>query len=132
MKTAITILNDTVGQLNVIGAAFKAPGYFGYTSGTSTVCWYMNNLIGRVYIEASLATNPKDSDWFALNLSGVQPYVEYPINPANPSGTTGDTGIDSYTFQGQFIWLRIRLDRSYLNLPSVNNVGSITKAYLNY
>ena len=132
MKQAITILNDTTGQLNVTGAAFKAAGYFGYTSGTTTIAYYMNNLIGRVYIEASLATNPKESDWFALNLSGIQPYVQYPINPMNPTGSTGDTGIDSYTFQGQFIWLRIRLDRTYLSIPDVRTVGSISTAYMNY
>ena len=32
MKQAITILNDTSGQMNVTGAAFKAAGYFGYTA----------------------------------------------------------------------------------------------------
>ena len=92
----------------------------------------MNNLTGRVYIEASLATNPKESNWFALNLSGVQPYVQYPINPMQPTGGFGDTGIDSYTFQGQFIWLRIRLDRSYLSLPNLDSVGNISTAYMNY
>ena len=132
-KQSLIILNSTAGQMNVTGAPFKAAGYFGYSRGVHTVCWYLDNFVGRVYIEASLATTPCDTDWFAINLAGLTPYVQYPIDPTNPTGQHGgDSGIDDYTFQANLVWLRIRIDRTYLVNPNVNFVGSIQKALLNY
>ena len=90
MKHSISMLTGpTEFQLNVTGPSLKGSGYFGYTLGQTTVAWYLNDFIGRVYVEASLATNPRDHDWFPLNLAGLNPYVQYPINPLAPTGTTG-------------------------------------------
>ena len=131
-KQSITLLTSTAGQLNVTSQAVKATGFYGYTSGSSTIAWYMGDLIGRVYIEASLATNPSDSDWFQIPLTNTTTYKQYPLNPLYPTGTTGDTGIDYFTFSGNFVWLRFRLDRSYLVMPNITDVGIISRVYLNY
>lgn len=126
-KQSIVLLTSTEGQLNVTGEAYKAAGYFGYSSGIHTACWYMTDFVGKVYIEASLATNPTASDWSTVYTK------QYPVDPQNPTGNySGDTGLDNYTFQSNIVWVRARVDRSYLVNPDVLDVGSIQKILLNY
>ena len=132
MKNSIVILTDSTGQLNVTGAAFKAAGYFGYTTGVTTIAYNLNDFTGRVYLEGSLASTPTESDWFTIDMGATLPYVQYPVDPFNPSGTTGDTGIFSFTFQSNIVWIRMRLDRTYLINPNVNSVGNLAVCYLNY
>jgi hypothetical protein len=131
-KNSIIILTSTAGKLNVTGQAVKAAGYFGYARGIHTVVWYMNDFVGRVYLEGSLATNPGACDWFPIWLESLNPYVQYPLDPNNPTGTTGDSGIGSYTFQANLVWLRIRIDRSYIVHPVLADVGTIQQSLLNY
>ena len=132
-KQSLILLTATTGQLNVTGAAFKAAGYFGYSRGIHTVCWYLQDFIGRIYVEGSLATTPTDSDWFEINLAGLTPYAQFPLDPMNPTGQYGgDSGIELYTFQCNLVWVRARVDRTYLINPNVNDVGSIQKVLLNY
>jgi hypothetical protein len=125
-------MTDTTGQLNSTGAAFKASGYFGYTSGKTTIAYNLNDFTGRIYLEASLATTPSSTDWFTIKMGDTLPYVQYPLNPTAPTGTTGDTGSFSYTFQSCIVWIRLRVDRSYLINPSVGSVGNLQVAYMNF
>lgn len=131
-KNSIIILTSTAGKLNVTGQPIKAAGYFGYARGIHTFAWYKNNFTGRVYIEGSLATNPGACDWFPIWLESLHPYTQFPLDPNNPTGTTGDDGISSYTLQANLVWVRIRIDRSYLVNPILSNVGTIQTALLNY
>jgi hypothetical protein len=131
-KNSIIMLTQTDGQLNVSGQAVKAAGYFGYARGIHTICWYLDNFTGRVYVEGSLATNPGPNDWFPIWLESANPYVQYPLNPNAPTGISGDNGIGSYTFQANLVWLRIRIDRCYIINPVLADLGAIDQALLNY
>lgn len=132
-KQSIIILTSTTNHLNVTGSAIKAAGYYGYSLGLHTISWKLKDFIGRVFVEGSLVSNPTENDWFPIFLSGQNAYTQYPIDPDFPSGLNGgDSGVDAYTFQANLVWLRIRIDRSYLTNPNVNMVGSIENALLNY
>ena len=132
-KNSIILMTSTAGQLNVTGQSVKFAGYFGMSRGIGTVCWYANNFVGRVYIQGSLATNPTDRDFFPLWLESTNPYAQYPLDPNNPTGLNGgDTGVFSYTFQANLVWVRAVVDRSYLPLPQLADVGTIQEILLNY
>lgn len=135
------LLNTTSGKFNVTGEPQKGAGYSNTIGNNHTVSITLNNFTGRIYIEGSLSVDPAESDWFAIALEDGLPYVQFPKNiikpvgPLNAYGTaTGDTGSFAYNFTGNFIWLRARVDRTYLVPPPTDpdRVGSVTKILLNY
>lgn len=96
--------------MNVTGAPVRLSGGAHSVSGLHTVAITANNLQGRVYVEATLAVEPGDSDWFS-----VAPYVEFPTAGAtSPKQTVG------VTFSGNLTWVRARLDRTYLADPAAD------------
>ena len=132
-KNSIILLGPTSGQLNVTGQAVKFAGYYGLSRGIGTVSFSLNNFVGRIYIQASLATNPSEHDFFPIWLEGENPYVQYPLDPNYPTGENGgDTGVQGYTFQGQLVWVRAVVDRSYLPMPQLMDVGTVQSILLNF
>jgi len=135
-KNSIILLTSTAGQLNVTGPAVKFAGYFGYSRGIGTVSFAINNFTGRIFIEVSLATNPLETptytDWFPIWLEGLNPYVQFPLDPNSPTGIIGDSGNYAYTFQGNLVWVRARVDRSYITLPILSDLGTVQQILLNY
>lgn len=132
---SIILLNTTAGQINVTGDQQKAAGYSNSIGNSHTVSITLQDFTGRVWIEGSLATNPTDSDWFPIPLGNGVSYLQYPVNPAAPtSNDTGDTGTYVYSFSGNFIWVRARVDRSYLVPPPVDPylVGAVQRVWMNY
>lgn len=112
----IILLADTNGQVNVIGSAYRVDRWFNAGEDFSISIHY-HNLKGRIYLEATLADQPTEDDWFPLWLSASAPYLEFPKNMAKPTGSPGyygDTGVDAFTFEGNFAWVRARLDRNYV------------------
>lgn len=162
-KSSILLLGDTSGKFNVTGDAVRADGWYGYGDGVHTVAAHLHNFTGRFYIEASLANTPEERDWFAIWLNPTVPYAEFPRDPAHvnlgvpalpplgqrlyvPHGQIprGDTGVEAFTFRGNLMWLRARLDRTYMGfaLPTpgpdfaldnhVASYGVIAKVLLNH
>jgi len=132
---SIELLPTTSGLLNTTGTPSKGAGYNNSIGNSHTVMISLANFTGRIYIEGSLATRPTDSDWFSIALTNQTDYVQFPQSPAAPtSGYTGDSGNYSYSFVGNYIWLRARVDRSYLNPPPSDPdlVGSVIQILLNY
>jgi len=132
-KSSIVMLTSTAGQLNVTGQAIKGPGYFGYSRGILTTSISVQNFVGRFYLQASLSTNPGPNDWFPLWLEGQNPYAQFPFDPNNPTGEYGgDTGNYAWTLQGNLVWIRAVVDRSYLPLPQLADVGVLLTCLCNY
>lgn len=121
-SSSIRLLNSTDGYTNVVGDKTKAAGYFGSSSGIHTIAADLQNFTGRIYVEASLATEPQESDWFSIQLDGTNDYIEF----------SGDTAVKSYTFKGNYVWLRARQNRDYLPDPEASGLGHIEKILLNY
>lgn len=137
-KQSIVMLDDTGIELEVTGDAIRADAWYGYKDGIHTVAFYLENFTGHIYIEASLASDPGEEDWFPVYLNGAKSYMNYPINPLAPmGGTSGDTFVDAYTFQGNFLWLRARIDKSYVvPVPNTDSekaqLGAVKKILLNH
>jgi len=132
-KNSIILLTSSAGVLNVTGQAVKGPGYYGYSRGILTTAISIHNFVGRFYLQASLSTNPGQNDWFPLWLEGTAPYAQFPFDPNNPTGDNGgDTGNYAWTVQGNIVWLRGIVDRSYLPLPQIADVGTLQSALINY
>jgi hypothetical protein len=82
------------------GDAVKANGYYGNADGKHTVQFSLTGFIGKVRIEATLATTPTASDWCTVELGNSSTnitYLEY-----NEVTTTNV----SYNFTGNFVWVR--------------------------
>lgn len=132
---SVTLLDSTSTEINVTGFKQKGAGYSSSIGCNHTVSISISNFIGRIYIEGSLATCPDDDDWFPIYLIPHQDYIQFPLIPNAPSGSNnGDTGVVAYSFSGNYIWLRARVNRDYL-LPFPQNaayVGAVRYILLNY
>lgn len=107
------------GQLDQLSDAVRGDGYYGYRDGYHTMAIQFNNFIGRIQIEATLELEPQSADWFPIWLTPTHAYREY---------NTAKTGTEAFTFRGNFVLVRFRKERSYLN--SSSPVGDITKVML--
>jgi hypothetical protein len=135
------MMTNTSHEVEVTGPAVRADSYFGYTDGLHTVSVHVNNLTGRFKLQGTLSMEPTENDWFDIYLEGNpcqgQPFVQYPKDPANPTtfssgGWIGDTGVDAFTFVGNFTFLRAKLEREYLGTVDIvnNSLGVVDKVLL--
>jgi hypothetical protein len=132
-RQSLILLPGTMKQVNVVGRPVKAAGYYGSGSNLHTVAVYLNNFSGHLFIDATLASKPEEDDWFPINLNGYVDYIDYPYTPPmgfNP--VTGVNGIDSFSFDGNFVYIRARIDRSYLPNFQTTDFGAIDKILVNY
>lgn len=131
------LMGDSSGQLNLTGPAIKADGFYGFSDGIHTISAKLDNFTGRLYLEATLEIHPTEADWFPIMLTSMNPYIEYPINPVMPTGTQGDTGMDSFVAQGNFVFVRARIDRDYVVPVPVTPddlalLGSVSRILMNF
>ena len=120
--TSTLILPDTGLELNVIGTKYRGDGFAG-GDGLHTVGLYLNGYIGRIFIQGALPLEPTSDDWFNIKMDGDSvSYQQY---------DTATDGLQVNNFTGNFVWIRAKVDRSYLLSPNPNLVGSVTKIILN-
>lgn len=119
----------------MVGDAVRADGWYGFTDGLHTVAIYLQNFQGRVRFEASIATEPQEGDWFPVEINGAE-FLSFPKDPLAPTGTTGDTGTLGMNILGNFTWLRVCIDRSYLSptpeaQADIDALGYVDRVLLN-
>jgi len=134
MPDTVVMMSNTQDVANLVGQPCKADGWYGHTEGLHTIVFNVINFTGRIYIDASLVKAPGDDDWFALKLDHHTDYLQFPRNPNIPTGsqeTGGDTGSYGYTFRINALWLRARLDRTYLD-PALYNLDPDALQALGY
>lgn len=136
-KQSVQVLGNTGIEQNVTSDKVRADGFFGQADGLHSMSWILEDFTGRVFIDATLASDPEEADWFSIFLNGAREYIEYPLDTINPTGPRGDTGVDAVTFQGNFLYIRFRIDRSYVvPVPTTDAekglLGSIGKVLLNH
>ena len=73
MADSIEILSHTA-SLSYTGEKFKGDGYYNSSDGLHTTAWTLNNFLGRIWVEGSLATTPGDSDWYSIPIGGATDY----------------------------------------------------------
>lgn len=132
-QISYTLLNN-VESLSYAGQAVRSDVFSGNTQNLHTVSVKLNNFIGRIYIEGTLASEPTEADWFPIYLTSGTAYRQYPVNSALPTGTNGgDTKNEGFTFRANLLYIRARVDRTYLNAVSYNQSthGTVVKILLN-
>ena len=126
-RKSILVQSSTGSTMNVTTDKVEGDSYYGYTDGIQTFAVSYTDFKGRVRIQGTLSLEPTDSDWFDIQIQGGLPasqggYKQFPV-----TGTDGFTGIEAYTIQGNFTYLRVKLDRSYLGDGEtyLNSYGAI-------
>lgn len=119
------ILSHTT-ELSYAGAKAKGDGYYGSSDGLHTVVFYLQEFLGRIYMEGSLATDPTDTDWFAIPIGSGTDYKEY---------IAQTTATEAFNFTNNAVWVRARVDRSALDpAPEAYSQalhGTVEKVLLN-
>lgn len=76
----------------------KGDGYYGRADGLHTVQYNVVGFIGKIVVQATLAVDPAEADWFTLSATE---HVS-----ADDSSTNGD-GSFIKNFTGNYVWVRI-------------------------
>lgn len=96
--TAVVYPNTGTTTLTFVSGKLKGDGYFGGSDGFHTVQYTANSdFYGTITMQATLATNPVEADWFTIAGTGVS-YT--PLNVRNEST------VDLFNFTGNFVWVR--------------------------
>lgn len=98
-------MTNTGQKYDVVSDKFRADGYWGHTDGMHTISVSYQNLVGNLFLQGTLSTDPKDDDWFNIDInqkSSIKPYYEF----------NGESGVIARTFTGNFVYLRAILSRT--------------------
>ena len=113
--TPIVLLptTSTYEDIDIVGDAVKAGGWYGIPDGIHTIAIYVQNFTGRVFIEGTLSVDGT-GPWFPIDPGTGNSYVEFPRIPnAASSIRGGDNGVFGFTTTVNAVWLRARVIRSY-------------------
>jgi len=116
------IILTNKNEMSYTGEAHKGDGFYGFSDGLHTVSFHVNNFTARIYLQATLLEEPTDNDWFDIELATTVPYCEF----------NQETGAKGITVVGNFVWIRVDVDRSYVpNQVYDSSVhGTLDKAVL--
>lgn len=97
---SIVYPNTATGVMVYTSAKVKGDGYYGSSDGLHTVAYTAAmTFVGTMTMQASLASNPTESDWFFVN--GVSKTYR-----ADPLDARTTSTVDCYNFTGNFVWVR--------------------------
>lgn len=90
--------NNTSTTQTYLSEKAKGDGYYGASDGLHTVMYVASlDFIGTMTIQASLATDPIEADWFNVeNVSTT--YTSFDDRNTHT--------VDSHNFTGNFVWVR--------------------------
>ena len=125
MSRQSVLMLGTENELDYTGDSVRGDGFYGFSDGIHTVQITVAAFIGRVYIQGTLASDPVEADWFNIKVNGNDDYVTY-----GTGAGTGVTNTTAYTFQGNMVYLRAKVERSHLGLI-ITQVGTLSKILLN-
>ena len=120
------MLENTTGKYNATGDEVRADSWWGYTDGLHTVQINYSNFKGKFRLQGTLSVNPEETDWFDINLTdgivtGPEAVFDY------------ETGVAAYTFIGNFVFLRAKLERDdpvQTDPAIIESLGTIDKVLL--
>lgn len=131
-RRSLTLMSATGTTMNQYSTVAKGDSFYGYTDGFHTFQVTYNQYVGRLRIQATLAIDPTDSDWFDLvpdTTSGTNwnpaGYVQFNANdPAE--------GSEAYSFQGNFTYIRAYVDREHIGdgVTYDSSYGQISRVIL--
>ena len=113
-RKSVLMQSSTGSTMSLTTSNEEGDSYYGYSDGIHTIAISYNSFKGRVSVQGTLALTPTDADFFDIQIQGgltaaAGGYKQFPT-----SGTDGFTGVEAYTITGNFTYLRVKVDRSYL------------------
>jgi hypothetical protein len=87
----------------VFSEKYKGDGYYGRSDGLHTVQYNLTGFRGTVSIQASLAVEPVDQDWFTVYSN------TYELS-GNQSDSTLEKLSNLVNFTGNYVWIRARIE----------------------
>ena len=126
-SSTVVLVYPNTGTTALVYASnpIKGDGYFGGSDGFHTVQININEFIGKIEMQGSLASSPQSTDWFSVELGTNNMSIDTTglISEENISSveyTTATTNIKSYNFTGNYVWIRARV--SDWTDGTVNNI----------
>lgn len=139
MRTSLTLLPPVGPVMNFIGEPVRGAGYRKNAQRRHDIAIRLANFRGRIIIEGSLYSEPTSDQWAAVWIDGKR-FLDFPRETHIPSSTTltlGETITLGYFFVGAYVWLRARVDRSFVAPPwateeHLAHYGRVDSILLNY
>ena len=113
-RKSILVQGSTASNMNLTTDKVEGDSYYGYSDGMHTIAIQYAAFKGRITIEGTLALSPVDADYFPIQISGGTSVSAGGFKTFPQTGTAGFTGTEAYNIQGNFTYLRVKMDRSYL------------------
>ena len=84
----------------VLGEQYKGDGFYGRSDGFHTIQITVSGFEGTIQMQATLATEPTDTDWFdVIGATHTAPTAVH----------VNSTGSFFYNFTGNFVWVRAKV-----------------------
>lgn len=115
---AVVVLLGPTSDLKKTGPAINVSSVKRDKEALYTATISVEDFSGRIYLQGTLVKNPKEKDWFNIKI-GDSRYIDYPITPGTlRDSTLGDTAIDKFNFIGNYLQLRVIVDKERTSAPS--------------
>lgn len=76
----------------------KGDGYYGRADGFHTVQYNVVGFIGKILVQATLAVEPSDADWFDITST---------LHSSTATETDESDGSFIKNFTGNYVWIRV-------------------------
>ena len=131
----VLVLGDTDIEKDVVSEPIQAGGFYSLSDGKHKLVVYTGTAFqGRIYLEGTLALDPKEEDWYNIPLNHL-PYQEFPIYDEDCT-VISNNKVYEYEFEGLPTYIRVKLDREYLKCNNPNCdcgiYGNLRKVLLVY
>jgi hypothetical protein len=113
-RKSILVQSSTGSTMNLTTDNVEGDSYYGYSDGLHTFAVSYNAFKGRIFIQGTLSLTPTDTDWFNIRIPGGVGINDGGYKQFPTSGTDGFSGVEAYNITGNFTYLRVKMDRSYL------------------
>ena len=129
-RKSVLVQGSTASNMNLTTTKVEGDSYYGYSDGMHTIAIQYAAFKGRVIIEGTLSLTPTDADYFPIQISGGTTVTTGGYKTFPTSGTTGFSGTEAYNITGNFTYLRVKMDRSYLGDGTTYNSDYGSIAYI--
>ena len=99
------------GSSTLISNKFKGDGFYGMSDGLHTFEISLTGFIGKIKIQATLALDPNEQDWFDTDIGNGSQTIDTTGLIQSAAKTTieytgAETSINSYNVTGNLVWVR--------------------------
>jgi hypothetical protein len=99
------------GSSTLTGNKFKGDGFYGMSDGLHTFEISLTGFIGKIKIQATLALDPNEQDWFDTDIGNGSQTMDTTGLIQSASKTTieytgAETSINAYNVTGNLVWVR--------------------------